>query len=31
MKSSNLYSQRNNDRLKAVFYRPFPNELSPAL
>ena len=29
MKSENLYSQTNNDGLKAVFYRHCSNELAP--
>ena len=29
-KSQNLYSQTNNDGLKAVFYKHFPNELAAA-
>ena len=31
MKSSNLYSQVNNDGLKALFYKHFWNELAPVL
>ena len=31
MKSPNLYSQTNNDGLKAVFYKHFSNELAPVL
>ena len=31
MKSPNLYSQTNNDGLKAVFYKHFSNELASVL
>ena len=31
MKFSNLYSQTNNDGLKAVFYKHLSNELVPVL
>ena len=31
MRSWNLYSQTNNDRLRAVFYKHFSNKLAPVL